>query len=542
MTQPPKPSGGGLASGAVPPPRPSTQGSAPGPEYRVERTAWSLGGVIAFDGDFDGEAVSGIEVDTGLHEETWEACLRAARVSGRLGHPNLAWFHGHAQNGDALVIATGAVPSITLASAIGRGIAAQRLLPIARQVAKGLHAAHRAGVTHAGLTPESVRLGASDGRHDAVIVTDFGVASLIQRSPESSPPEGGAEASGDIYRFGRLFVQALGERSEPADQALRKVFARCAASDPVARFDTMAHVEQALCDVAQRLGLAGPWDDLPAPELEDSRPEITSDASLTGVFRESDPVISSGSRAAAGMGGLGLMAAGFVVLLGLFPSQGETAGSVGPSVASAPPAVSNEGSGATRILEAPLPPTPQPTAPPGETPGDGEADEPELILAEEAPAEAPAVAANGPAAGPARAPRKSASDEGRATSRSGGKADKEEAARLVAEAKRAVSAGKRKQATQLYHRALGLDSSNAQALIGLSDLYFDRGAYGKAVSFARRAIRSSPKKASYRIKLGDAYQKILKYGDAREQYKKAMQLGHPRAQARLQKLDAKTGG
>ena len=113
--------------------------------------------------------------------------------------------------------------------------------------------------------------------------------------------------------------------------------------------------------------------------------------------------------------------------------------------------------------------------------------------------------------------------------------------KLVKDARAALAAGKRKEAESLFHQALGYDNRNASALIGLSDLEFDRGAHQRAADFADKAIAAAPKNGSYHLRLGDAYFKLLKYTDARGAYQKAKDLGVREAEGRLEKLKAKLG-
>ena len=75
----------------------------------------------------------------------------------------------------------------------------------------------------------------------------------------------------------------------------------------------------------------------------------------------------------------------------------------------------------------------------------------------------------------------------------------------------------------------------------LSYVYFDTGRHQQAVSYAEKAVRASPRNASFRLKLGDALFKVLRYQDAMAEYTKAKNLGSSRAQARIEKLKAKLG-
>jgi tetratricopeptide (TPR) repeat protein len=121
------------------------------------------------------------------------------------------------------------------------------------------------------------------------------------------------------------------------------------------------------------------------------------------------------------------------------------------------------------------------------------------------------------------------------------KRDTKQSTKLVKDARAALAAGKRKEAESLFHQALGYDNRNASALIGLSDLEFDRGAHQRAADFADKAIAAAPKNGSYHLRLGDAYFKLLKYTDARGAYQKAKDLGVREAEGRLEKLKAKLG-
>ncbi len=105
----------------------------------------------------------------------------------------------------------------------------------------------------------------------------------------------------------------------------------------------------------------------------------------------------------------------------------------------------------------------------------------------------------------------------------------------------AFKAGKLGQAEAAYHRALAADNRNSSALYGLTELHFERSQYLKASRFGRRAIGLSPKNAKLRILLGDAYFKLSRHDDAREQYSRAQQLGHKAAATRIRRLNKVLG-
>lgn len=120
--------------------------------------------------------------------------------------------------------------------------------------------------------------------------------------------------------------------------------------------------------------------------------------------------------------------------------------------------------------------------------------------------------------------------------------DPKKAGELADEGQAALRSGQRQKATSLFNQAIAYDRKNAKALMGLSDVYFDTGSNQKAINYAEKAVAAAPSSGAYRIKLGDAYFKVLRYKDAKAQYDKAKDLGAKRAGDRLAKVDAKLGG
>jgi serine/threonine protein kinase len=116
------------------------------------------------------------------------------------------------------------------------------------------------------------------------------------------------------------------------------------------------------------------------------------------------------------------------------------------------------------------------------------------------------------------------------------------ASELAEQGMAALNAGRRSEATNLFNQSISYDSRNAMSLMGLSDIYFDTGSSQKALLYAEKAVQAAPKNANYRIKLGDAYFKVLRYRDALDEYKKAKSYGSTKADDRIAKAEAKIGG
>ena len=112
---------------------------------------------------------------------------------------------------------------------------------------------------------------------------------------------------------------------------------------------------------------------------------------------------------------------------------------------------------------------------------------------------------------------------------------------LTREAEAARRRGALTEAEQLFNQALSLWNKNGAAMMGLSDIHFDRGNFDRAVKYAEKAVRAEGDNSDYRIRLGDALFKIFRYADAQKQYDKAAELGHPKAAERLARVRAKLG-
>jgi len=120
--------------------------------------------------------------------------------------------------------------------------------------------------------------------------------------------------------------------------------------------------------------------------------------------------------------------------------------------------------------------------------------------------------------------------------------DPERSRALTTEAEAAWKRGDAAAAEKLYNQALDLWNRNGAALMGLSDIFFERGSFERAVKYAEKAVRAEPSRADYLLRLGDAYFKVFRYSDAQLRYERAAELGHPKADERLARVRAKVGG
>jgi eukaryotic-like serine/threonine-protein kinase len=109
---------------------------------------------------------------------------REAQVLGSLDHPNITGIHGVEESDDVQALVLELVEGPTLAERMARGpIPIDEAVPIARQIAEGLEAAHERGVVHRDLKPANVKL-----RPDGTVkLLDFGLAKLTQSETLRSP-------------------------------------------------------------------------------------------------------------------------------------------------------------------------------------------------------------------------------------------------------------------------------------------------------------------------------------------------------------------
>src|SRR5262249_43141617 len=89
---------------------------------------------------------------------------REARVLASLNHPNIASIYGLEEANETKFLVMELVPGETLAEKIARGaIPIDESVPIAKQIADALEAAHEKGVIHRDLKPANIKVTA-DGK------------------------------------------------------------------------------------------------------------------------------------------------------------------------------------------------------------------------------------------------------------------------------------------------------------------------------------------------------------------------------------------
>jgi Tol biopolymer transport system component len=185
---------------------------------------------------------------------------REAEVLASLNHPHIAAIYGveESQGGRALVMEL--VEGDDLSQRIARGaIPIDEALPIAKQIAEALEAAHEQGIVHRDLKPANVKV-RPDG---SVKVLDFGLAKALEPTGPKSPNVSGsptittpamtqmgmvlgtaaymspeqakgrvADTRSDIWAFGCVLYEMLSGRRAFAGDDVSEVMASVIRSDP----------------------------------------------------------------------------------------------------------------------------------------------------------------------------------------------------------------------------------------------------------------------------------------------------------------------
>ena len=118
---------------------------------------------------------------------------REAEVLAALNHPNIAAIYGLERADAAIALVMELVEGDDLSQRIARGsIPIDEALPIAKQIADALEAAHEQGIIHRDLKPANIKV-RSDG---TVKVLDFGLAKAINAGAGGVGRAGGAGGAG----------------------------------------------------------------------------------------------------------------------------------------------------------------------------------------------------------------------------------------------------------------------------------------------------------------------------------------------------------
>ena len=151
---------------------------------------------------------------------------REAQTLASLNHPHIAAIYGLEESGGVRALVIELVEGEDLAERIARGaIPLDEALPIAKQIAEALEAAHELGIVHRDLKPANIKV-RSDG---TVKVLDYGLAKAAEPTDGTvgesldvpDDHHAGNDAGRSDSRHRRVHEPRTGARARPADKRSR---------------------------------------------------------------------------------------------------------------------------------------------------------------------------------------------------------------------------------------------------------------------------------------------------------------------------------
>ncbi len=480
-----------------------------------------------------------------------------ARAASRIGNPYICDVTDWGEVADGRVFFVMEYldgPPLSREIKACRRLPAERVIPILRQVAKALGAAHQKGIVHLDMKPDNVMLIERDGRKDYVKVVDFGIAGLLGQSgvagkvmgtPEYMAPErtagGGNDRRSDIYALGVMAYEMLAgevpfqgltpvetlamhatDMPDPINEritqhipkALDEAVLQMLQKDPLRRPQTMADVEALLCEAQLEARIRTPWDDLAIPQVDPIRFER-----LSKRFRA-----PSGPRLGVAMIAAGAVAVVAVVVALLALTRSQEPRLVGNNPSSPPlPGVS-----APKTAENTASPSAAPPTPPTLSAPQAPEVEPRRAARTRAPRDGEASAK------PAAPPRQDPPPVEEVSRRSSG--DRAQAKEAADRGLAALESGQTRKAKLEFEAALKADPSYGPAIGGLAEVAFEQALYSQAANLASRALRFSPNAVRTLNLQGDAYFKMGQFDQAIAAYEKIMTL-EPNNSAMARKLE-----
>jgi hypothetical protein len=197
-----------------------------------------------------------------------ERFLREARAAARLSHPSIVPIYAADERAGVTFIVMAFVDGPTLSARLrdGRRLDPSDAVPILRDVALALGAAHARGVIHRDVKPENILVDRASGR---AMVTDFGIARLADAlqsgaltrtgqvlgtvgymSPEQVTA-GDVDGRSDLYSLGVVAFETLAGRL-PFDGPAPAVIVAHATKPAPLLASVAPQLPAALCDVVDR--------------------------------------------------------------------------------------------------------------------------------------------------------------------------------------------------------------------------------------------------------------------------------------------------
>lgn len=237
-----------------------------------------------------------------------ERFLREARAAARLSHPSIVPIYAADDRGGVTFIVMAYVDGATLSARMrdGAALTPADAVPVLRDVALALGAAHARGVIHRDVKPENILIDRQTGR---AMVSDFGIARLADAmqsgaltrtgqvlgtvgymSPEQVTA-GDVDGRSDLYSLGVVAFEALAGRL-PFDGPAPVVIVAHATKPAPPLASLAPHVPAALCEVVDRCLRKNPIDRYATGEALATALEHALGAAVTATPVREERVLS----------------------------------------------------------------------------------------------------------------------------------------------------------------------------------------------------------------------------------------------------------
>jgi eukaryotic-like serine/threonine-protein kinase len=200
--------------------------------------------------------------------------IREAQVAGRVDHPNIVEVYDVGQEGETFYMVMELLTGESLAQRIeskGR-LSASEICQILIPVARGLDAAHRAGVIHRDLKPDNIFLCRAEDGSDLPKLLDFGISKVSELAGEVSSgitrqgaimgtpfymaPEQmrghGVDARTDVYALGVIMYQALSGQLPFTGETFADLLLKIVSTDPRPLATLAPDAPKALVELVER--------------------------------------------------------------------------------------------------------------------------------------------------------------------------------------------------------------------------------------------------------------------------------------------------
>jgi hypothetical protein len=193
--------------------------------------------------------------------EQRKVLLKEAVTVAKFNHPNIVAIYDLEDTDEAAFLAMEFVDGMSLENLLGDMglLRVEQAVPLMAQIARGLEAAHQAGVIHCDIKPANILLGKEGG----VKVTDFGIARSVIRNtgnisgtfgtPGYLPPEALSSLAftpaADLFGVGAVFYETLTGAPPHQGNSAQETLVKTATMDAVSVRERDKSIPPAVDDI-----------------------------------------------------------------------------------------------------------------------------------------------------------------------------------------------------------------------------------------------------------------------------------------------------